>query len=57
MDGPGGQLWRIQTPGGLVTEVYLTNSSSARSLGYEFITPHVHVIHWTLSASYSFNLE
>ena len=43
MDGPGGQLWRILTPDGKVTELYSTNPSSARSLGYEFISSHMHV--------------
>jgi len=41
-DGPGGQLWRIQTPDGNVTNLYSTNPTSARSLGYEFISPHLH---------------
>ena len=43
MDGPGSQLWRIKTPDGNVTELYSTNPSSARLLGYEFISQHQHV--------------
>ena len=43
MDGPGSQLWRIKTPDGDVTELNSTNPSTARSLGYEFISPHQHV--------------
>ena len=43
VDGPGSQLWRIQTPDGNVIELSSSNPSTARSLGYEFISPHQHV--------------
>ena len=43
VDGPGGQLWRINTTDGNVTELYSTNPSSARPLGYEFISTDTHV--------------
>ena len=43
LNGPGSQLWRIQTPDGSVIELNSTNPSRARPLGYEFISPHQYV--------------
>ena len=42
MEGPGGQMWRIQTPDGTVTSLW-SNTPGMVHADYEFISPSENV--------------